>query len=205
MFIKKLSEEQDKEAVKLYQSGTSVEQIARQYGVGRAAVRNALYRQKYPTRSRAEAGAVKNPDRFVELWDSGMTVKEIEHVTGRNRVTIYKYLRRAGKDLFNRGQRHHLWKGGAVIDSSGHRRVLLRKDDPFYSMVNSQGYVLEHRLAMARKLGRPLKRNETVHHLDGDRLNNAPDNLQLRSGRHGKGTTHQCLDCGSYNVAAVSL
>lgn len=32
---------------------------------------------------------------------------------------------------------------------------------------------------MARLLGRPLKRNEEVHHKDGDKLNNHPSNLEL--------------------------
>jgi len=32
---------------------------------------------------------------------------------------------------------------------------------------------------MERKIGRPLRANENVHHIDGDRLNNDPANLEL--------------------------
>lgn len=32
---------------------------------------------------------------------------------------------------------------------------------------------------MEKLLGRPLQTEEQVHHIDGDRLNNCPDNLQL--------------------------
>ena len=39
----------------------------------------------------------------------------------------------------------------------------------------------EHRLVMAALLGRPLRADESVHHRDGDRLNNRPDNLELWS------------------------
>ncbi|HWH28915.1 MAG TPA: HNH endonuclease [Mycobacteriales bacterium] len=46
---------------------------------------------------------------------------------------------------------------------------------------------LEHRLVMARRLGRPLERDEVVHHRDGDRLNNAPDNLELWTTAQPKG------------------
>ena len=72
---------------------------------------------------------------------------------------------------------------------------------------NAEGarYVLEHRLVMARLLGRPLTDEETVHHKDNNKENNAPDNLQLRQGNHGKGACLRCGDCGSYNLEAVPL
>jgi HNH endonuclease len=39
--------------------------------------------------------------------------------------------------------------------------------------------VKEHRAVMERMIGRPLLPNENVHHLDGDKLNNDPSNLEL--------------------------
>jgi len=42
-----------------------------------------------------------------------------------------------------------------------------------------QGYVAEHRLIMEEKIGRFLKKEETIHHKDGNKLNNDIENLEL--------------------------
>lgn len=92
--------------------------------------------------------------------------------------------------------------------SEGYKRVLIERDDPMFEMASVHGAghystrtVLEHRLVLARKLGRPLLKHETVHHKDGDRGNNHPDNLELRVGRHGKGATEvHCATCTCFKA-----
>jgi len=76
-----------------------------------------------------------------------------------------------------KGENHWKWKGGRKIEL-GYIRVLLPSDDFFFPMTHN-GYVAEHRLVMARHLNRCLLQWESVHHKNGDKMDNNLDNLEL--------------------------
>ena len=77
------------------------------------------------------------------------------------------------------GSRSHHWKGGRFKHLSGYILVRLTPDHPFYEMADIHHLVTEHRLIMAEHIGRPLKKDEIVHHKNGIKDDNRLENLEL--------------------------
>ena len=107
-------------------------------------------------------------------------------------------------------ENHPNWKGGGVrVAGGGYVRRVIYPEHPYYEMGRYHSPVsrdvLEHRLVMAEHLGRLLAKNETVHHINGDKTDNRIENLQLRLGRHGSNGKYRCVDCGSHNIESVPL
>ena len=69
-----------------------------------------------------------------------------------------------------RGKNHWNYKEGRIKSVDGYFQVSI-KGIKYY----------EHRLIMEELIGRKLKKNEQIHHKDGDRSNNDPENLELIS------------------------
>ncbi len=78
------------------------------------------------------------------------------------------------------GSKNSHWKTGRYTEG-GYVFIKLTPDDFFYPMATRQAYVVEHRLVMAKSLGRLLHRWEIVHHKNHIRSDNRLDNLQLVS------------------------
>ena len=79
------------------------------------------------------------------------------------------------------------WQGGRMIVPSGYVFLWLDKSDFFFPMTH-KSYVKEHRLTMARHLGRCLQEWEVVHHKNGIRDDNRIENLELTlAGNHIRG------------------
>lgn len=74
------------------------------------------------------------------------------------------------------GSNNPAWKGGK-INSRGY--IMLRI--PEHHRARKNGYVLEHIVVMENILDRQLKDNECIHHINGIRSDNRPENLRLFS------------------------
>ena len=90
------------------------------------------------------------------------------------------------KGLGGAGEKSPCWKGGFYY-RYGYKYIWLLESDFYFRMGGKKPYVAEHRLVMARSLGRLLNPIEVVHHKNGIRDDNRLENLELTGkGEHAK-------------------
>lgn len=88
-----------------------------------------------------------------------------------------------------KGPAHPTWKGGRDTDRDGYIRTYA----PDHPWPRANGYVREHVRVMELHIGRRIRADETVHHKDHNRQNNALDNLEVKlRGEHSR--HHRKLD-----------
>lgn len=82
------------------------------------------------------------------------------------------------------GEKNPAWKGGLTYFKRKGKYAnqsikYVRCPVQFQQMARKDGYVMEHRLAVAMQISRPLTRQECVHHINHDATDNTLENLML--------------------------
>jgi len=116
----------------------------------------------------------------IRLALKGNTYRKGKKASKKTRIRISEAMKKKHKEWGVEG--HPMWKGGRYVDGFGYIRIL-NKTHPY---ADAGGYVREHRLVMEKKIGRYLKPNELVHHLNRQKDDNREENLYITTRKEHK-------------------
>lgn len=143
---------------------------------------------------------------MAALYESGLSFNDVAREMHRSKGTVAAALRRLGvrrRPVYTRGPENKLFGGMRKAATRGYFAAWVPPDDPMRAMSNARGFIAEHRLVMAQHLGRPLMRQESVHHINGCKDDNRLENLELWHTAHPAGVRLRCCDCGSRRVETI--
>lgn len=81
------------------------------------------------------------------------------------------------------------------ILKKGYKKILV----PSHPRSDTKGYVFEHIIIAEAKNGRPLSSGEVVHHIDGNKLNNAAANLMIFASNAEHLNHHSAIQSGKHH------
>lgn len=97
-------------------------------------------------------------------------------------------------DQIKRGSEHPSWKGGKYTSNEGYVMINIRAGDPKEpGEIGWKRYKKEHHIVMEDHLGRPLNKNEHVHHINGIKTDNRIENLFLVQNNSEHMSVHKSL------------
>ncbi len=135
----------------------------------------SLYFKGYSTNQIGELLQINGSNIYHALGSRGIPMR-----TQRDAIQL---AHDRGQVRTARGERHKWWKGGKSKHTAGY--ILIKR--PEHPRADCRGYVPEHTLVAEKKIGRLLLSNEITHHINHDRTDNRPENLDVMTNvEHGK-------------------
>ncbi len=191
-----------------HEEGATIASLAKEMGVHYHKVARTICRVGGKIDRSRKYWTNEERAHIAKMYSDGRSIGSISRELGCAQPKIAKVIALKGvPKRVNKGATHWRWKDGRWIDNHGY--VILTREGwsgpPFPEMFDSGGRASEHRLVMAKTLGRALLNTETVHHINGVRSDNRPENLQLRQGQHGRGQVLQCRCCGSEDIGHAPI
>lgn len=136
-----------------------------------------VVQQKYCSsacRIKANHEAQRNAVQTFQCEECGATVERHRREDGKGWTGPARFCNRSCS--VKNTMRAVIGTGDGWLDKNGYKIVSVDGVD-----------IPEHRYVMEKSIGRKLFPEETVHHMNGNRADNRPENLELWSSRHGKG------------------
>ena len=115
----------------------------------------------------------------TKYWDEGLSLAEIGRLVNRDTLTILRHMQRMRIERRPAhgpsGEKHGNWKGGVYrAKNNGYVYLTVENHPRTY-----RKRVQEHVLVMEKMIGHYLEPGEIVHHINGIKNDNRPENLKL--------------------------
>lgn len=158
----------------------SSQKIADIVGADRKTIDQWLAKAKIPKRGFGGSRGIKSKEWLIEeYFGKGKSFDDLAKDLDLNKKTVHQWfvdykIPRRPKYYRPKGEDSKAWKGGRC-QSNGYILIF----SPNHPLATKQGYVAEHRLVVERILGRYLKPEEVVHHINFKKDDNHFENLYL--------------------------
>lgn len=151
----------DAEIIAMYMAGHSSTEISKTIAISAAHVLRVLKANGVEIRPASE-------NKKLSHARSDVKVKLSNASRGRRQTEKAKEKLRS----YN-GQSHHGWRAGLTKTSGGYLQFTSSEAN------GCNAGKLLHRVVAEWLIGRPIREGEHVHHIDGNKLNNDPNNLEV--------------------------